>query len=191
MRNGILGLGLMLAIVPPIAAGASAAEPAAPRPACAAAPAALGRYQPAKPGAVLPAAPFVEADGSERPLDGLRGAPLLVNFWATWCAPCVKEMPALDRLATQPPAGLHVLTLSADREGASVVRQFYETNGIRNLPVALDKTGRVARAAGVSGLPTTILYDAEGREAGRVVGTAAWDVPEAVAFLTACLAGGG
>ncbi len=178
----------MLSIVPPIAAGASAAEPA-PSPACAAPPPALGKYQPGKPGAALPAAPFVAADGSERPLEALRGKPLLVNFWATWCAPCVKEMPALDRLAAQPPAGLQVLTLSADREGAAVVRQFYEANGIRNLPVALDKTGRVARAAGVSGLPTTILYDAQGREAGRVVGVAEWDAAEALAFLAACLAG--
>ena len=179
----------MLAIVPPIAAGASAAEPAAPTGACVTPPQALGKYQPGKPGAALPAAPFVAADGSERPLDSLRGRPLLVNFWATWCAPCVKEMPALDRLAAQPPAGLQVLTLSADREGAAVVRQFYEANGIRNLPVALDKTSRVARVTGVGGLPTTILYDAQGREVGRVVGVAEWDAKETLAFLAECLAG--
>lgn len=196
MRNGILALGLLLAIVPLailplIAAGASvpaiAAEPAA----CAAPPAALGKYQSAKPGASLPAVPFIEADGSERPLDALRGRGLLVNFWATWCAPCVEEMPALDRLAAGAKAqGLQVLTLSADREGATV-RKFYDVNDIRNLPVALDKTGRIARATGISGLPTTLLYAADGSEIGRVVGIAKWDAPEVAAFLAGCLAGHG
>lgn len=193
MRNGILALGLLLAVVPlPIvplpAAGASAATAGEPA-ACAAPPAALGKYQPGKPGAMLPAVPFVEADGSERPLAALRGRALLVNFWATWCAPCVEEMPGLDRLAARAKAQrLQVLTLSADREGAAVVQKFYDVNGIHNLPVALDKTGRLARATGVGGLPTTLLYAADGSEVGRVVGIAQWDAPEVESFLAGCLA---
>ena len=197
MRNGFLALGLVLAmvplpIVPLMGTGASVPAAAAERAACTAPPAALGKYQPAKPGASLPAVPFVDADGAEQPLDGLRGRALLVNFWATWCAPCVEEMPALDRLAAGTKAnGPQVLTLSADREGATVVRKFYEVNGIRNLPVALDKTGRLARATGIGGLPTTLLYAADGSEVGRVVGIAKWDAPEVQAFLAACLAGHG
>ncbi|HYN38958.1 MAG TPA: TlpA disulfide reductase family protein [Rhodospirillales bacterium] len=191
MRVGILVFGLaVLAILTMTATGASASGE--PRAACAAPPAALGKYQPAKPDAALPAAPFVDAEGVDRPLDGLRGQALVLNVWATWCAPCVEEMPALDRLAAQTKqTGVRVLALSADREGGAVVRRFYEVNAIRHLPVALDKTARVARATGIGGLPTTLLYDAAGREIGRVTGVAAWDSSEVTAFLAACLAGRG
>jgi thiol-disulfide isomerase/thioredoxin len=129
--------------------------------------------------------------GNEKSLADLRGRGLIVNFWATWCAPCVKEMPALDRLArVADERGLQVLALSADREGASVVREFYRKNDIRHLSVAIDKLSRVARAVGIDGLPTTVLYDSEGREAGRVIGVAEWDTPAALDFLSRCLAAG-
>ena len=113
----------------------------------------------------------------------------MLNFWATWCAPCVKEMPALDRLAaTGAERNLQVLALSADREGAPVVRRFYDVNAIKHLAVAVDKLSRVSRAVDVGGLPTTVLYDVQGREVGRVVGVAEWDAPDTVAFLGRCLA---
>jgi hypothetical protein len=100
-------------------------------------------------------------------------------------------MPALNRLAqVAGERGLRVMALSADREGASVVREFYEKNNIRHLPVAIDKLGRVARAVGIDGLPTTVLYDSKGREAGRVIGVAEWDVPAALEFLSGCLTTG-
>ena len=83
-----------------------------------------------------------------------------------------------------------MLALSADREGAPVVREFYDKNNIRHLPVAIDKLSRVARAVGIDGLPTTVLYDLEGREAGRVIGVAEWDTPAALDFLSRCLAAG-
>jgi thiol-disulfide isomerase/thioredoxin len=189
MREAILGLGLMmLAILLNVAAFASAAAAGA----CAAPPPELGAFQPASGARSLPAVPYVDADGREQPLNGLVGMGLVVNLWATWCPPCVEEMPALDRLAAQTTrTGVRVLALSADREGAAVVRRFFDVNGIRNLPVALDKTGRVARAAGIGGLPTTLLYDTAGHEIGRLTGVAPWDAPEVVAFLGACLAGRG
>lgn len=188
IRLRVLTFALLLTIVPMGATHASAA--AGIGAACSAPPAALGKYQPAKPGTVLPAVPYVDADGMDRPLDGLRGEALLVNVWATWCAPCVEEMPALDRLAAQTKqTGVRVVALSADREGAAVVRRFYEVNGVRNLPVAVDKTARVARATGIGGLPTTLLYAADGTEVGRVTGVAKWDAPEVVTFLSTCLAG--
>jgi thiol-disulfide isomerase/thioredoxin len=184
MRMTILAFGLALAILPMPASGASAAA------GCAKPPSQLGKFQPAKPGTELPAASFVDADGHDQPLDGLRDEALVLNIWATWCAPCVEEMPALDRLAAQAERiGVRVLPLSADREGASVVRRFYAANNIHHLPVALDKTARVARATGVGGLPTTLLYDKHGNEFGRVVGVAKWDAPEVVDFLATCLAG--
>lgn len=183
MLGSLLVVGLVAAILLNGAAFASSA----PR-ACTSPPAALGKYQPAKEGKQIPAAAFIDASGNEKPLADLRGQGLIVNFWATWCAPCVKEMPALDRLAAAAgQRGLRVLALSADREGASVVGEFYDVNKIGHLPVAIDKMSRVARAIGVDGLPTTVLYDSEGREIGRVIGVAEWDTPAAVDFLGGCL----
>lgn len=184
MRSALLGFALTAAILPNGASFASSAPVA-----CASPPPALGKYQPSNEGKHIPTTAFIDADGNEKSLAGLRGQGLVINFWATWCAPCVKEMPALDRMAgAAPDRGLRVLALSADREGAPVVRSFFDVNGIRHLPVAIDKMSRVARAVGIGGLPTTVLYDAEGREVGRVIGIAEWDAPAAIAFLGGCLA---
>ncbi|MGZ8331158.1 MAG: TlpA disulfide reductase family protein [Rhodoplanes sp.] len=167
----------------------SGAAHASAAPACTSPPASLGKYKPATDAKETTTTAYLDAEGNERPLSDLRGPGLVINFWATWCAPCVKEMPALDRLAaTAGERGLRVLALSADREGAPVVRQFYEKNGVQNLQIAIDKMGRVGRATGIDGLPTTVLYDAKGREVGRVVGTAEWDDPAVVDFLVTCLA---
>lgn len=184
MREMILGVCLSVTILLNGAPGASAAADGA----CVAPPPALGSFQPADGTKRLPDAPYVDAEGQDQPLAGLRGTGLVLNLWATWCPPCVEEMPALDTLAGEAPAlGLRVLALSADREGATVVRKFYAVNDIRNLAVALDRPSRVARALGVAGLPTTVLYNAEGREVGRVTGVADWDAPEVTAFLHRCL----
>jgi thiol-disulfide isomerase/thioredoxin len=158
---------------------------------CAAPPPSLSKFQPAKERAALPTLPFDDGSGRDRSLAEFRGKGAVINFWATWCAPCVREMPALDRLAASAPGvgdGFSVIALSADREGAAVVRRFYDANGIRNLAVAVDKQNRVSRSLGVFGLPTTVLFDRDGREAGRVLGIVEWDAPEVVAFLRRCLA---
>jgi thiol-disulfide isomerase/thioredoxin len=183
MRSVLLGLSLVAAILLK-GAGYASASPVA----CASPPPTLGKYKPAQDAKEIPAATFVDGDGNEKSLADLRGKGIVVNFWATWCAPCVKEMPALDRLAAVAGQhGLRVLALSADREGAPVVRRFYDVNAIRHLPVAVDTMSRAARAVGVDGLPTTVLYAAQGREVGRVVGVAEWDAPTAIAFLSGCL----
>jgi len=157
-------------------------------PSCASPPPSLGRYQASSPGRVMPDVPFVDAEGREQPLAALLGSGLVVNFWATWCAPCVEEMPALDRLAAKSaPLGLKVVALSADREGARVVRDFYRVNNIANLTADLDRSGRIQRVLGITVLPTTVLYDADGSERGRVVGRALWDAPTTAGFLAACL----
>ena len=182
----LLGFGLAAGIL------LSAAAYASPAPeACASAPPALGKYKPASGSKDSTHVTFLTEAGDEKSLADLRGRGLVVNFWATWCAPCVKEMPALDQLArVADERGLRVLALSADREGASVVRAFYEKNNIRHLPVTIDKLGRVARAIGIDGLPTTVLYDSGGREVGRVIGVAEWDMPAALDFLSRCLVTG-
>jgi thiol-disulfide isomerase/thioredoxin len=156
---------------------------------CRNAPASLGNFEATSPPQAAPTVPFLENGDTPRTVADFRGKGVVMNFWATWCAPCVKEMPALDRLGAEVRRdGIAVLALSSDRGGAAVVSKFYAKRGITSLPVAIDEKSKVARAVGVSGLPTTVMYDAEGREIGRVVGTAEWDTPESIAFLRACLA---
>ena len=105
---------------------------------------------------------------------------MVVNLWATWCAPCVAEMPALAALARAlAPADIAVMPLSSDRGGADAVRGFYAQHGVSGLPVLLDPKGAVLRAWGVQGIPVTVLIDREGRERARLEGAADWAAPAA------------
>lgn len=159
---------------------------------CADPPETLGNFQTDFAGTPAPEATFTVDDGEPARLADYAGAGVVLNFWATWCAPCIEEMPALDRLsAATDPDALRVLALSADRGGAAVVRRFYARKSLAALPVALDEKSRLAQEYAVRGLPTTILLDADGLEAGRVVGVAEWDHPDTVAFLKACIGGAG
>jgi|APTNR8051073442_1049403.scaffolds.fasta_scaffold03335_10 thiol-disulfide isomerase/thioredoxin len=177
-----LGHAMVAAIVLITPANASAAA------ACDAPPDALGKFSPSTDADPPPLTPFFDAADVPRTFADFQGEALVVNFWATWCAPCVKEMPALDRLAEAVDGdGITVLALSADREGADVVRAFYDVNALNNLAVSLDRRMAVSRALGIPGLPTTVLIDRDGREIGRLVGAAEWDAPEAVDFLRRCL----
>lgn len=129
---------------------------------------------------------FVDGDGRQMTLGEFRGRFILLNLWATWCAPCRIEMPTLDRLReNHGDARFDVLALSIDRAGVSVVRRFYEQIGVRSLAIHIDPSARAARSLGVLGLPTTLLLDPQGREVGRLVGPAEWDSPEMVRFLLA------
>jgi len=117
-----------------------------------------------------------------------KGQGVVLNFWATWCVPCVKEMPALAGLKKLLAAdNITVLALSQDRSGAKKVVPFFKKLGIEGLDVLIDKSGKVARKSGVRGLPVTILIDAEGFERGRVVGIAQWDRPDVVDFIRRCI----
>ena len=127
------------------------------------------------PPAIPAAATFQEADGTSRSLGDYGGRGLVVNLWATWCVPCVAEMPELQDLARKVAGeGILVLPLSSDRGGAEVVRRFYAANRIEALPVLLDPRGEAGRAWGARGLPTTIVIDRQGRERGRVEGAIDW-----------------
>lgn len=149
----------------------------------------FGTYEAKRPAAEVPDETFADGEGRERSLRDFQGKGVVLNFWATWCAPCVKEMPALDRLSALAGDAFSVAALSSDREGASVVREFYRKNGIKNLPVLVDSKSRLVMKSGAKGLPTTLLIDPAGREVGRVVGPAEWDSGPVVAFLRACLQG--
>ena len=121
-------------------------------------------------------APDIHFTAPEGPqtLADYSGRPVLVNFWATWCVPCVAELPALDRLAGVMPR-LAVLPLSSDRGGAPSVQRFYAQLRIDHLPTLLDPKGDAARAIGARGIPTTLLIGADGRTRARLEGAAQWD----------------
>jgi thiol-disulfide isomerase/thioredoxin len=144
----------------------------------------MGPYRAVDTPSPAPAIAFRDAEGTELTLADFRGRVLAVNFWATWCAPCVEEMPALDRLqASLSTKGVAVLAISVDRGGLRQVAPFFAVNELKNLPVYLDPSGNSMRAFAVRGLPTTIVIDAEGRERGRLEGAAAWDSPAAERLL--------
>jgi len=129
---------------------------------------------------------LVFRDGGGRPvsLAEFRGRVVLLNIWATWCGPCRREMPTLDRLQAELGGpDFQVLALSIDRAGLGVVSEFYNEIGIIHLPMFIDKSNEVSRQLNVVGLPTTLLIDRDGREIARHVGPAEWDTPEMVAFF--------
>ena len=127
---------------------------------------------------------FFDRSGALVTLAAFRGRVVLLNFWATWCAPCIREMPALDRLqADLGDQGLAVLAVSQDRGGAKVVRPFLEKLKLDNLAIYLDPAGKLGRDAGLRGLPTTLLIDRRGRLVGGLQGPAEWDSPEAARLI--------
>ena len=132
----------------------------------------------------LPEFSFTDAEGKEHRVADFAGKGLLVNLWATWCAPCVEEMPALDRAqAALLGDGIQVLALSSDRGGRAVVEPFLRDKKITRLGLWLDPRGAAGRAMGVRGLPTTVVVDRQGREMARLEGAAAWDSPQMLAAV--------
>ena len=137
----------------------------------------------------LPPIAFADESGNPLTLDAWRGKVVLLNVWATWCGPCRREMPTLDRLQARLGGDrFEVVALSIDRAGVGVVRRFFEEIGIGHLRIVIDESGRAARDIGVFGLPATILVGPDGRELGRFVGPAEWDTPEMIAFFETIIA---
>lgn len=129
-------------------------------------------------------------DGAGRPVDPaqFRDKIVVVNFWATWCPPCRKEMPSLDRLeAALGGKDFAVVAISLDRAGTQKVRRFYRETGIQNLAIYLDPSGAYSRSVNVLGLPTTLVLDRAGNEVARLAGEAEWDAPEAIELFRAMI----
>jgi thiol-disulfide isomerase/thioredoxin len=134
----------------------------------------------------LPDFAFLNVQDQELKLSAWRGKTVLVNFWATWCAPCVKEMPSLDKLQAElGKERFAVLPLSLDGATRAKVAPFYEAAKLTTLGIWFDKGRKVQQALDVSLLPTSILIDGQGREIGRLEGEADWDTPEAIALMKA------
>lgn len=144
-------------------------------------------FEPPRP---APEISFTDTGGKSLTLADFKGRVVLLNYWATWCAPCVEEMPALDRLQARLGGdAFTVLAVSVDRQGLPVVEPFLAKLALRDLPIHLDVSGASMRAFGVRGLPTTMVIDSTGREAGRLEGMAEWDSPAAEALLRHYMAG--
>lgn len=132
----------------------------------------------------LPEVRFVDRDGRAVTLADFRGKMVLLNLWATWCAPCVREMPTLDRLqARLGGPDFEVIVLSIDVGGIPAVKDFYRTLGLKALGIYVDKTTKAIQDLKITGLPTTLLVDRKGREIGRTIGPAEWDSPDAVELI--------
>jgi thiol-disulfide isomerase/thioredoxin len=138
----------------------------------------------------LPNAAFQNASGQPVTLENFRGRVVLLNLWATWCIPCRKEMPALDRLQVAlGGADFEVVALSLDRGGAATSKKFLDTTGATKLALYVDPTAKLANEFKAIGLPTTILIGRDGREIGRLLGPAEWDADDAKALIKSAMAG--
>jgi len=134
----------------------------------------------------LPPFTFIDAEGKERTLKDWRGKVVLLNLWATWCAPCIREMPHLDRLkAALGSDKFDVVAISVDRGGPAKPRAFRERTKVTHLEFYQDPTAKLGFALKAIGMPATLLLDAQGREIGRLVGPAEWDSAEAVRLIKA------
>ena len=132
----------------------------------------------------LPSIRFIDGTGQSRSLADLRGQPLILNIWATWCVPCRQEMPTLDRLqAVLKGSDTLVVPLSIDSKGIPAVAAFYREIGITSLGIYVDQAGDATHLLGISGIPTTLMIDRDGREIGRKIGPAEWDSPDMVALI--------
>ncbi|HEV2302820.1 MAG TPA: TlpA disulfide reductase family protein [Stellaceae bacterium] len=127
---------------------------------------------------------FTDGKGRALSLADFRGRPVVLNIWATWCLPCRKEMPTLDRLQQAfDKSTLLVLPLSIDRRGAAAVRRFYRQLGLEALGVYVDPSGEAGNQIDAPGIPITLLLDRDGHEVGRKIGPADWDSPQMIGIL--------
>ena len=147
-------------------------------------PAAMALHEEPQP---VPVLVFADDSGKPRTLESWRNKVVLLNVWATWCAPCRAQMPTLARLPERPGGeGFEVVALSVDRAGAGAVRKFFDEIGV-GLPVFIDQNGAALRSLALFGLPATLLIGPDGNELARLAGPAEWDSPEMIAFLTSAI----
>ena len=140
-------------------------------------------------GEAAPDVTFAAPDGSPVRIASFAGKPVLVNLWATWCGPCVAEMPTLDALAARQVDKLTVLTVSQDIQGRKLVTDWWAKQTFKVIAPYLDQKNDLGFAFNTGMVPTTVLYDAEGNEVWRVIGGMDWDGPRANTLMAEVLGG--
>ncbi|WP_244619997.1 TlpA disulfide reductase family protein [Mesorhizobium sp. NFR06] len=134
--------------------------------------------------AAVPQISFTDGAGRLKTLADYPGKVVLLNIWATWCAPCRKEMPTLDRLQAELGGpDFEVVAVSMDRGGPELVKKFFAEIGVTHLALNIDTSARAMFTLGAVGLPMTLLIDRNGKEIGRLIGPAEWDAPDMVNFI--------
>ena len=135
------------------------------------------------------AVPYTTATGDTATLAAHKGKVVLLNFWATWCAPCRKEMPMLSELQTElGGSDFEVITIATGKNDPAAMARFFAEIGISNLPLHTDANSAVAREMGVLGLPATVLIARDGTEVARLLGDADWASDSAKSILKALIA---
>ena len=136
-------------------------------------------------------AEFGDPEGGTHSLADYRGQVILVNFWATWCAPCRKEMPTLEALQnTLGGEEFQVVTIATGRNQPAAIKRFFAEAGVENLPILLDARSTLAREMAVFGLPLTVLINRDGQEIARLTGDADWATESALAVISAVIGTG-
>jgi len=147
-------------------------------------PASLAPFTAAASPLAVPQVVFRDIDGRQTTLTQFRGRYVLLNLWAPWCAPCVRELPALARLQSALPHDrLRVVAVDVGRDTAADAKGFLAQHGSAALATYVDSKLALLRAFGAFGLPLSILIDPRGREVGRALGPATWDSPEALDYF--------
>lgn len=132
---------------------------------------------------------FTHEDGSNLTLAAFEGSYVVLNFWATWCAPCRKEIPHLSELQNEfRGEGLKVVTIATGTNQRPAMERFFEDIGVDNLPLHTDANSALARDMGVIGLPVTLIINPQGQEIARLIGDANWASDSAKSILTALMA---
>jgi thiol-disulfide isomerase/thioredoxin len=158
----------------PQANATALAEPKGPEP--------TGKLDIAERGTAAPADSFLDPAGKPVTLADFKGKPVLVNLWATWCGPCVREMPTLDHIADRAGDRLKVLTVSQDAKDVDIGPTFAK-GGFKHLERYRDPDNKLGFAFNTGMLPTTVLYDKDGKEVWRVIGAMDWYGPRANTLL--------
>jgi thiol-disulfide isomerase/thioredoxin len=149
----------------------------------------MEKLVPADAPATLPEAALIDETDAPHGLEEFRGKVLLLNFWATWCAPCRKELGALDRLQAELGGEqFQVVTIATGRNPVPLIQKLFAEEKIERLPILRDPNQAFARASGVLALPVSLIVDRDGNEIGRLMGDAAWDSPEAKDLIGALIA---
>ena len=130
----------------------------------------------------VPDAVLLDATDGEHALADYKGKWVVLNFWATWCAPCRREMPSLERLQAAMPE-IAVVPVATGRNAVEGIQRFFDEAGVTTLPILRDPTSDLAHAMGIMGLPVTVILNPDGQEVARLIGDAEWDSDSAKAVL--------